>query len=680
MEKQLYSWQKEALREWELNNYSGVIEAVTGSGKTLIALEIIKKHLREKWKIVVLVPSLTLQEQWGSEIRKYLKPHYPCVKVDRFKGRITDLDSNDIIIALPQRASKNYLINTNANNKYLLIADECHRYGSKIWSLSLEEEFQRRLGITATLERNDDGVSKFLLPYFDRVVFNLDYERALQENSISEFNVGFLEVEFNSRELDYYNDLNKDLSKLRKSLVNIYKVRTEPFGTFLEDLKSLAGDPINYRGKICARQYLSLFSERRRLLSSANSKFSQLRKIAPVVKNSKRTILFAQTIEAAQLATRVFNSENIKAASLHSGMDSAERADVFFNFENGENELIAAPLLLDEGVNVPSADLAIILSSSRTKRQMIQRMGRVLRKDPDYPDKLAKILILFVKDTAEDPRNEFHDDFFYLIENAANDITIFEEDTDVEDIFDFFNIYDHNNKINSTYDIEDLIEFLLKEIRDKKTEDLNVRKSKSAIADKSDFEKLYELTQVIRNGDLEQVAYLIDSGIDINIKFRNNSTALFAAIEYGQDDIAEWLLDNGADVDLQNNDGYTPLLYSIDKDSEFIPMVILSMTDDVNCMNDDGETPLLLAYEKKNLGNFELLLTYGPDVDIKYKDGQTILMKAIRDSEYEYIEKIFGWVDPDLNITDDNEKTVYEYARESGNQQIIEIVSRYYEK
>jgi superfamily II DNA or RNA helicase len=70
---------------------------------------------------------------------------------------------------------------------------------------------------------------------------------------------------------------------------------------------------------------------------------------------------------------------------------------------------VTAPQVLDEGVDVPAADLAVILASSRSRRQMIQRMGRVLRRKPERT--LARFVIVHVEGTVEDPSCGAHETF-----------------------------------------------------------------------------------------------------------------------------------------------------------------------------------------------------------------------------------------------------------------------------
>jgi RNA polymerase primary sigma factor len=134
--------------------------------------------------------------------------------------------------------------------------------------------------------------------------------------------------------------------------------------------------------------------------------------------------MFSQTIKAAKGAIDVLNG-NVEgvARAINSGMPGWDIEQVLDDFREGDIDVLAAPRLLDEGIDVPSADLAIILSSSKTKRQMIQRMGRVLRKKEN--DAIAKIIIIYAIDTTEDPELGAHEDFMEDVIEVADDIQYF---------------------------------------------------------------------------------------------------------------------------------------------------------------------------------------------------------------------------------------------------------------
>ncbi len=79
--------------------------------------------------------------------------------------------------------------------------------------------------------------------------------------------------------------------------------------------------------------------------------------------------------------------------------------------------MLAAPRVLDEGIDVPQADVGVILATTRSKRQIIQRMGRIIR--PKSDGRLATFLVLYVTDTAEDPAQGAHEAFLDQLTEVA---------------------------------------------------------------------------------------------------------------------------------------------------------------------------------------------------------------------------------------------------------------------
>lgn len=161
-----------------------------------------------------------------------------------------------------------------------------------------------------------------------------------------------------------------------------------------------------------------------------------MRSVTPAVRKADKSILFAQTKEAAKEAADRFSNFGINSAVLNSDMDMGERREVFAAFEEGDHDLVAAPRLLDEGVDVPAADLAIVLASSRSRRQMVQRMGRVIRKKKD--GRLARLAVLYVEDTSEDPEVA-HEDFLYLVMGSAREIKYFGSNASANTICSYLN-------------------------------------------------------------------------------------------------------------------------------------------------------------------------------------------------------------------------------------------------
>jgi Helicase conserved C-terminal domain len=106
-------------------------------------------------------------------------------------------------------------------------------------------------------------------------------------------------------------------------------------------------------------------------------------------------------------------------------------------FTAGDLDVLCAPKVLDEGVDVPHADLAVVIAGSTSRRQMIQRMGRVLRRKPDA--RQARMVILYVEGTAEDPSNDGpgHEKFLATAARAADAWRQFGPETQADAIYAF---------------------------------------------------------------------------------------------------------------------------------------------------------------------------------------------------------------------------------------------------
>jgi len=169
-----------------------------------------------------------------------------------------------------------------------------------------------------------------------------------------------------------------------------------------------------------ARAYLSAFSRRRQVLSNPVAKADLVDSLVPAIRQAERVIVFTERVDAAEKAAETFNEQGVQAAAIHSGMSSEYRQSILKQFENGALHVLCAPKVLDEGVDVPAADLGVILAASQSRRQMIQRMGRVIRRKHD--GRFARFVIAYVEDTSEDPANGAHGAFLNDITDVASEV------------------------------------------------------------------------------------------------------------------------------------------------------------------------------------------------------------------------------------------------------------------
>src|SRR4249920_245906 len=182
----------------------------------------------------------------------------------------------------------------------------------------------------------------------------------------------------------------------------------EPFGDFLAAVAHFAERDAGPDGK-AARDYLDAFSKRREIVAQTAGKYELLGALAPAIREADGALVFTETVRAANHA--INRLDPLVSIDLITGATARrQRREILDDLRVRRLDAVAAPRVLDEGVDVPDANLGIVMSASRTRRQMIQRMGRILRRK--QPGIAARFVIMFAKDTLEDPANRMERDGF----------------------------------------------------------------------------------------------------------------------------------------------------------------------------------------------------------------------------------------------------------------------------
>lgn len=424
----LYRWQFEALVSWLRCGRRGIVEAVTGSGKTNVALAAAADANRRGLFVLVVVPSRVLMNQWALRLTDAL----PGCRIGRLGDNFSDgVDGCDVLVTTRHSASaRRPLPPTEAGG--LIIADECHGFGGETLRQSLIHEYQERLGLTATLERSDQAVEKTLLPYFGGVCYCYDFGQAIADSVCAQPRVAFAAVPLASEERIEYDEIETSLVKARQVLRAIPDMPQDPFSAFLAAVSYLADNDAGPNGK-AAVTYLEAFSRRREIVAMSRTKYEVLSRFAPLIQEAAGSLLFTQTVKAANHAiNRLDPLLNIEIITGETSRGERER--ILDDLRVGVTDAVAAPRVLDEGIDVPDANLGIVISASRTRRQMIQRMGRILRRKPLGSG--ARFVILFASDTLEDPRTDERDGFMEEIQDIAEASEIFSAE-DHEKLADF---------------------------------------------------------------------------------------------------------------------------------------------------------------------------------------------------------------------------------------------------
>jgi len=440
----LYRWQVDALAAWSNQSHRGIVEAVTGTGKTRVALAALQEALGLGGCVHVLVPTIDLQEQWCSEVAKYL----PTVAIGRRgAGRSARFADHDLIVSVVNSA-RDYAIDRLPRHS-LLVADECHRYGVSRNAQALQGAFERRLGLTATYAREDDGNLDYLDPYFGDTCYAIGYKRAKDDEVTAHFKVALIGVDFaDDAERQRYTEAESAAGNARSWLVRNGWVAAEPYREFIAGvvaaragrfLRLGTGRP--NRAMSTAAEFLKKTNDKRRVLAGSRSKAVGVSRLLPAIERANRTLVFTESIETAtEIASTLSEAETVTVAAVHSRLSRSERSIQMARFKAGSVQVVVAPRVLDEGVDVPEADLAIIAAASKTRRQMVQRMGRVLRRKAD--GRLARFAILYIKGTSEDPARGTHESFLEEVMEVADEPPmVFDATTELSEVIDYLNAF-----------------------------------------------------------------------------------------------------------------------------------------------------------------------------------------------------------------------------------------------
>lgn len=415
--RELRKWQSEAIDAWKEKDGRGIVQAVTGTGKTFVATWIISKYINARRRCLVVVPTITLLGQWRETLQHDLGLEVTSL-LGGTHGNSLDLSCAVTVGVVNSVAARAQLLD---NTFGLLVADECHRYAGETFRHALLPSSPHRLGLTATLERSDEGVTEVLKPYFDGICFEYNYADARRDSVIAPYNVLSLSVDLEPDELQEYEEFGEAAKNASRQLIANFGYPEDSFGAFMERATQ-ASATWNREGQL-AGTYLSSIQKRRKILSGTQSKLEAVPLLADAIKEANKTIVFCETIDSAEHIRTEFSNHGVATAVYHSQLSNVAREEILEKYQDDSGydqiDCLVAVRSLDEGIDIPRIDCGIIMASTRQRRQMIQRMGRVVRLKPEGTG--AVVIVLYANDTAEDPNTNANpeESHFYLLRETA---------------------------------------------------------------------------------------------------------------------------------------------------------------------------------------------------------------------------------------------------------------------
>lgn len=343
----LRSYQQEAVGDWEKSGKRGIVILPTATGKTHVGVEAIA---RISESTLVLAPTIELVQQWRERLANEFG-----TEIGQLGGNIKEL--RDITVSTYDSA---YLMIEKLGNRFrFLLADEVHHMASEQYSqIAKMYAAPYRMGLTATYER-PDGMEEQLSPFMGNRVFEMGYEEL--RDYIAGFRVTRVPVELSPEEEKEYN-LNREifLSYIRKYHISM----KGPF-----DFQNFIKRSWNREG----REALLAWRKSREIAFNARSKIDFVRYVLTKHRDEK-TLIFSEDTETAYLISKTF-----LIPALTYKTPGPERKKYLEYFRTGMINKIATSRILDEGVDVPDASIAVIISGSGSNRQFKQRLGRIVR-------------------------------------------------------------------------------------------------------------------------------------------------------------------------------------------------------------------------------------------------------------------------------------------------------------
>lgn len=369
---QFREYQKDAINKWCENNYRGIFDMATGTGKTYTALGAITKLYEDKKKVAIIIvcPYQHLVEQWVGDIKKFnMSPivGYSSSRQkdwkERLKTAIKDfkmgIRDNFCFVTTNKTYSSNFVSEQmlNLGKDTLLLIDEAHNFGATNLREKLYSFIEYRLGLSATLERHYDiEGTKTLKNYFGEKCIEYDIKCAIREGFLVPYYYYPILVYLNDSEYEEYVNLSYDISKECRADKNGKLVMTKRGEILLLKRSRKVAGAVN---KIYKLKEL-MECENKDGIKYKNDNHMLIYCGATKVENNDSDVLFTDAendIEGVRQIEEVSkllgNDLDMKVQHFTANENIVDRKNIIGRFEGGDLQAIIAIKCLDEGVNIP---------------------------------------------------------------------------------------------------------------------------------------------------------------------------------------------------------------------------------------------------------------------------------------------------------------------------------------
>jgi len=366
----LRPYQQDAIDAWTEAGRRGVIELPTGSGKTVIGLAAIEAVAGPA---LVVVPTIDLLEQWHEELSSAFDE-----PIGKLGGGTQEV--KPVTVSTYDSA---YLRADELGDQFeLLVCDEVHHLGGEGYrDIARLTAAPSRLGLTATFER-PDGAHETVAELLGPLAFQLSIDD-LAGTHLAPYDIKRIEVTLTPEEREEYEQYQGTFTDyLQQSNITFRS------GSDYQKLVKRSGNDPQAREALLAKQ------RAREVMMNAERKVEQLGKLLERHRSDRVIIFTAHT----DLVYRLSEQFLIPAITHETG--AGERREILSRFRDGTYSRVVTANVLDEGIDVPDANVAVVLSGSGSEREFTQRLGRVLR--PKGDGGRAVLYELVTEETAEE--------------------------------------------------------------------------------------------------------------------------------------------------------------------------------------------------------------------------------------------------------------------------------------
>jgi superfamily II DNA or RNA helicase len=403
-------YQQLAFENWKNNNQQGLFAMATGTGKTITSLNCLLEIYNRNgyYKAIILVPTITLVNQWekecwkfnfGNIIKVYSKNTEWRSKIELLQmtekyRKPSEPTQNFIIIstyASFARENVFSILNSFERTKVLLIADEAHNMGSPSILKRLGTiNYLRRIGLSATPERQfDDNTNKKLYRFFgaeEKFTFEYSMEEAIKKGVLCKYYYYPHLIKLTDEEMANYIELSEKISKYFNYNSGLFDKKDEILMGLLLARKRIIHKAANKLGafkKIIEERYERTGNLKYSLIYVPEGNKPDYFSDSDIFDKSEQVADDAVSDHLIDVYTEAVMKidKYITVRKFVSGQK--DRDAILADFAKGRLQVLTSMKCLDEGVDVPRSELAIFCASTGNPRQFIQRRGRVLRTHPD---------------------------------------------------------------------------------------------------------------------------------------------------------------------------------------------------------------------------------------------------------------------------------------------------------